>query len=234
MLCTIPNKKIFDHAWLPMGLRFGIYTILIWMIIGSLPLVLEHGEIDAFKEGGWIEYAQLLLLMVVSSLYFCESFITMSHPLIYHFLGYLAAFAAIRELDSFFDNLIPLIGWKIGFIIVFFIIASAYHHRMTIDSQMRCFLQTHAIVILWAGFLIAVPIGQSIGHGAFLEILMGDDYTRAYKRVMEETLEFIGYLILFLGSIECVQELKTADPKVALKRDKRRNKIYAVSEKRTA
>ena len=31
---------------------------------------------------------------------------------------------------------------------------------------------------------------------------MGDDYERGYKRVIEELCELLGYLLIFIGSVE--------------------------------
>jgi len=70
------------------------------------------------------------------------------------------------------------------------------------------FLATHSVVVLWAGFLIAVPLGQLVGHGDFLQTLMGDDYLRDYKRVLEETFEVMGYILMLAGTVEAAVELR--------------------------
>jgi len=49
-------------------------------------------------------------------------------------------------------------------------------------------------------------------HGAFLQLVMGDDYNRDYKRVIEETLETMGYILILIGSFESVLQLRTAVP----------------------
>lgn len=49
---------------------------------------------------------------------------------------------------------------------------------------------------------MAVPFAQLVGHGNFLQIIMGDDYVRDYKRVIEELGELFGYLLLVIGSVE--------------------------------
>ena len=189
-------------------LRYAAYTLLIFIATTSLPAVLQSGNIAAFKEGGWIERSQLLLLGATSSLYFYEAFFSAHHRAIFHFLACVSVFGMFRELDAFLDYLVPLIGWKIGFIFVFYALFSAYAHRKVFLQQIQVFLATHSMVILWAGFIVAIPIGQLIGHGDFLKALMGDNYDRDYKRLIEETLELLGYILVLAGTIEAIVELR--------------------------
>lgn len=205
------DRNIYPNSCLPMALRYAAYTILIFAATISLPTFLEDGNIGAFKEGSWVEWFQLMLLGATSSLYFYEAFFSNPHQTIFHFLGCLSAFAAIREMDAFLDRVIPLIGWKIGFVFILYALFSAYAHRKSFLRQIRIFLNTHSMVILWAGFIVAVPIGQLLGHGDFLQALMGDNYDRDYKRVIEETLELMGYILVFAGSVEAAVELR-AEP----------------------
>lgn len=56
--------------------------------------------------------------------------------------------------------------------------------------------------------IVAVPISQLLGHGDFLQALMGDKYDRSYKRVIEETLGLMGYILVFAGTVEAALELR--------------------------
>ncbi|MFP4532385.1 MAG: hypothetical protein ACLFNS_06860 [Desulfobacterales bacterium] len=105
------NMDISADSCLPMALRYAAYTILIFAVTISLPTFLQNESIAAFKEGGWVECCQLMLL----------------------------------------------------------------------------------------------------GHGDFLQSLMGDNYDRSYKRVIEESLELMGYILVFAGTIEASVELR-AEP----------------------
>jgi len=200
------NMDISADSCLSMALRYAAYTILIFAVTISLPEFLQDESIGVFKEGGAVQWCQFMLLVATSGLYFYEAFFSHHHQTIFHFLGCLSAFAAIRELDAFLDRVIPLMGWKIGFLVILYALFSAYAHRKIFLRQIRIFLKTHSVVILWAGFIIAVPIGQLLGHGDFLQALMGDNYERNYKRVIEETLELIGYILVFAGTVEAAVE----------------------------
>src|SRR6056297_1715865 len=128
-----PNRSVKDrHAVdseLPTILRFAVYTILIFSATSALPLILQPGDIGPFKEGAWIEWCQLLLLISSAGIYFYSAFLGSHHRSILHVLGCIALFAAIREMDQFLDALIPFVGWKIGWLIIPYVIFFAYINR---------------------------------------------------------------------------------------------------------
>lgn len=212
---SLTNIENVDSQF-PLMLRYAAYTLLIFSATTSLPLILQQSGISAFKEGGCVELCQLLLLALTAGIYFYSALPGSHHQGIFHLLGCISLFAFIRELDSFFDKIIPLIGWKFGWAVLLYGLFCAYSHRKVFRCQLRRFMTTHAIGILWAGFLVAVPIGQLVGHGEFLQALMGDDYTRDYKRVIEESMELIGYILLLAGSIEAKMELAAKEKSLSL------------------
>ena len=189
--------------------RFSAYTVAVFALALSLPLVIEHGDIVLFKENGPIEWFQCALLLVTSSLFFLGSYQLSHCRQVFVLIGLVSAFAAIRELDAFLDQRIPWVGWKIGFLPILGAVYLACVHKNLIARQLPLFLASSGFVILWAGFLIAVPVAQLVGHGAFLQAVMGDDYNRGYKRVIEETLETVGYILFLIGSFESLLHVKT-------------------------
>lgn len=187
--------------------RFTGYTLAVFGLTLSLPLAIGHGDIILFKENGPIEWFQCMVLAASSAV-----FVYGGHRLphlreVFALLALISAFAAIRELDGFLDRTVPWIGWKVGFLALLFAVGLAYQKSHLISRQLPEFLASRGFVILWAGFLIAVPVGQLIGHGAFLQMVMGDDYNRDYKRAIEETLETLGYILVLVGSFEAFFQL---------------------------
>ena len=80
--------------------------------------------------------------------------------------------------------------------------------KNNLQIQIEQFIRTRSFALLWCGFIVAVPYAQLVGHGNFLELLMGDDYMRDYKRVIEELGELLGYLLIMVGSLEAVLQRK--------------------------
>ena len=60
-----------------------------------------------------------------------------------------------------------------------------------------------------AGFVIAVPLAQLVGHAPFFRLFMDEVHVRDIKRVFEESGEFMGYLILLFGTLESLLQFAT-------------------------
>lgn len=190
-------------------LRFTLYTLLIFIFTASLPFLVGQGDIDVFKEGGFIEWLQFFILILTSCTFLaCRFVVAPAYRHLLILLASLPAMAAIREQDALLDNLIPVFGWKVGFLILIYPLGLAWKNKTAIREQLESFLSTRSFAILWAGFIVAIPFSQMVGHGDFLKILMGDDYLRDYKRVIEETGEFLGYFLLLIGSFEAFLEMR--------------------------
>jgi hypothetical protein len=65
-----------------------------------------------------------------------------------------------------------------------------------------------AFLILWCGFLVAIAFAQPFGHQQFLRLIMGSDYSRFVKNVVEEAGELVGYMLTLIGTIETVWECR--------------------------
>jgi len=56
--------------------------------------------------------------------------------------------------------------------------------------------------------MVAFPFAQLVGHGAFMQVIMGDDYSRDYRHMIEEIGELMGYGLLLIGSFELIMETR--------------------------
>jgi len=205
---TESTAATFTDSTMPILLRFTAYTVALFVFTAALPL-LVRGDIVLFKENGPIEWFQFGLLVVATAVFVRGALSMPDFRKLFFLLAAISAFAAIRELDVFLHRMIPGIGWKIGIPLILYALISAYRNRECLKQQLSHFLASRAFAIVWAGFLVAVPFGQLIGHGAFLQLVMGDDYNRDYKRVIEEILEVMGYALLLIGSFESIVQLRT-------------------------
>jgi len=204
------SREIFIGSVRPVVMRFAAYTLVIFIFTASLTLQAKCDNIDFFKEDGPIEWMQFSLLVVATAVFVTGSSVNSVFREIFLLLASVFAFAAVRELDRLLDEVIPWIGWKIGFAVVVYAVVFAYKNRHKLRWQIAQFLCSPAFAVLWAGFVVAVPVAQLLGHGPFLESLMGDDYNRCYKLVIEESGELVGYIILVAGSFESVVLIKGA------------------------
>ncbi len=203
---TINNARPANNVFS----RFIIYSLTVFGVTVSLPIIIDYGDIVVFSENGPVEWLQFLLLTIAASILLISSrHSTCSFRELLSILSFTAMFAAIRELDMILDRYIPVAGWSLP---AFFCIMAAgfiyWRQRDAVTAQMTAFIDTRAFSLLWSGFIVAVPFAQLVGHGAFLQLLMGDDYVRDYKRVIEELGELMGYLFILAGSVEAALQQK--------------------------
>ncbi|MFW6189917.1 MAG: hypothetical protein ACOC7T_05740 [Planctomycetota bacterium] len=185
------------------AVRFAAYTALLVVGYGLLPEAVVHGDIYAFKEGGFVEWCQLAILAVTAGVFAFAAWRIRAFRQWFSFLALAATLACMREFDSFFDALLPLFGWQTpAFVVLACMLFVLWRSRRQIVTQAGTFVRWRGFALLWAGFVVVVVFAQLVGHSAFLEALMGDDYVRDYKRVIEELGELFGYALMLAGSIE--------------------------------
>ena len=186
-----------------MLLRFVLYTVAITTFCMLLPSIVADGNIRGFTENRWVEWLQFALVFGSAGLLVDGARrVPESRELLMLIAGFYGL-AAFRELDALLDELVPLLGWKIGPTVLLPLIAGlAIARARRVGDQFASFIGSSGFVLGWAGFMI--PVAQLIGHGPFLEAMMGDHYHRAYKRVIEESGELVGYMMLAAAAIETV------------------------------
>ncbi len=201
------GQRVFYESTRNTILRFSVYTFVILLFAKLLPWVVLYGDSTVLKENGTVEWLQLGLLLTASFLFFRESRLTPRYHHALVWLACLSAFAGFREMDANLDRLVPWIGWKIGFSFILYAAVVTYSNVATLKRQIMRFLHFPAFSLLWTGFVIAVPFAQLVGHGAFLQTVMEGDYSRDYKRMIEELGELMGYALLFIGSFELIRQI---------------------------
>jgi len=193
----------------PQAVRFAVYTLVIASLSIMLPDIVRHQGVAFFYENGTLEWIQFSLLASSVLLFALGALCLPQHRQLALLLGCVTAFAATREMDRVLGRLLPIVGWKIGGL---FLVAAGWlllrHYRVLVP-QIAAFIRTPAFVVLWAGFVIAVPLAQLVGHAPFFRLFMDEMHVRNIKRVFEESGEFMGYLILLFGAIECLLQFAT-------------------------
>jgi hypothetical protein len=184
------------------ALRFTVYTLVITGTILVMHAAVRCNGSKFFYENNLLEWMQFTVLLAVCLLFAWGSCNAYGLRRFLILMSMLAAFAATRELDSLLNRLMPVLSWKIGAVFLIYGMWQLIVRRKTFVPQILSFMQTPAFVVLWAGFIIAVPFAQLVGHRPFFRMFIEESQVRDIKRLFEETGEFIGYLILLFGTIE--------------------------------
>jgi len=183
--------------------RQGFYfTVLLAVVLGLWRLS-DFYKTSTFAEHGLVENLQLLTLFLSTILFFTAAIKNSLYRPILFFLASLTAFCCIRELDSFFDELIPVISWKFAFLFPAAALFYAFKKRHQLKDTLLHFLDSTAFDLMFTAMIIFIPLAQCIGHRPFIEDAIGHaDNLSHIRRLIEESMELIAYVLIFLSSIE--------------------------------
>ncbi|MFO7897557.1 MAG: hypothetical protein R6V58_00680 [Planctomycetota bacterium] len=187
------------------AVRFVLYTAAVFLFLILLPHLVRDAHIGAFRENGPVESLQVALLLTAALLFLLGARPRGGARQLLVCLAFVTLFGVARELDSALEAWVPVFNWKGPAAIV--ALAGAvyfFSHLRVVLTQLRAFVGTAPFALLWSGAVQSLIVAQLLGHGHFLKALIGEDYTRSYKRVLEESGELCGYSILLFGAVETV------------------------------
>lgn len=186
------------------AIRLSIYTAMITAFALSLKAIIIHEGLDAFYEGHWVENLQMLLLALTAIMYGAVAKLSsQNQDVLAKAMALLAVFAVIREGDAFWDRVIPVLGWKLlGTLVFAALVYVIVQGRQYFPRQLATFMGMRGMTLAWAGFMVAIPLAQIVAHGPLFQLIMGAEYMNTFKRMIEETLELVGYMMIFFSSVE--------------------------------
>ncbi len=156
-----------------------------------------------FKESGPVEWMQFSLLGLSAAVCLRMAGRRNSQARIFPIVAAgILVIAMVRECDSLLKHYLPVLSWKFPiFCLSVGVLLIIFYKRHVFFDELVAHILTPFFSLMWAGFAVVV-FGQMIGHGDFLEPVLCSHYTRAFKRILEECFELIGYFLIFVGSIE--------------------------------
>ena len=77
-----------------------------------------------------------------------------------------------------------------------------YLHWQDIKQQLTRILAVPPAGLLFSGFLTVIVFSRFFGQGLIWEYALQEHYVRLVQRIVEETCESFGYLLLVFGCIE--------------------------------
>lgn len=184
-------------------LRFIVYMVFLVVLGGLLNYIAGFGDMRQFKEGGAVEWLQFATLGIAAVLLLRAAVLDPPDAKIFPLIAaFLAMIAMVRECDTLLKQNMPVGGWKLPVaVIAVAAILVAWYNRKALGRELETLLLHPVFSLMWCGLAVVI-FGQMIGHGDFLEPLLGEDYARDYKRLLEECIEILGYYLILIGSIE--------------------------------
>ena len=183
--------------------RQGFYfTVLLAVVLGLWQLSSSY-KTNTFAEYGLVENLQLLVLFLSTLFFLSHAIINIVYRPISYLLASLTAFCCIRELDSLFDTLLPIISWKFAFLFPLMALLYVFHKRSKLQKVLLQFLGSSVFDLMFTAVIIFIPLAQCIGHRAFIQEAIGQtENLSLVRRLIEESMELMAYVLILLSSIE--------------------------------
>ena len=109
----------------------------------------------------------------------------------------------VRELDFFLDFYLVDNLWQVlGAIILSVALVYIGRHREKLEQGWRRSWPSAGLALILGGLILLFPYAQLIGHGALWQGIMGDNYVRVVKVIVEEFIELGAYGLMAIGSAE--------------------------------
>jgi hypothetical protein len=175
----------------------AILMVAVPLVVALDIMVFKHGvqEISAteFVQEGLLFLSALLMALTARK-----------RPDARGFLALVAGFFSvmlIREADMFFDFIsqgfwvYPALAVSVG------VITYASRQRGTVITPVSEMTASKSFAYLVIGLLLVLIFSRAFGTGQLWSEVMGDDYRRIYKSVIQEGIELLGYVLVFFGSL---------------------------------
>ena len=179
--------------------EFLLAALIAASVVGCIYLdITVHGNI---LEDSFVEFGQEWFLLGTTTLFAMRA-IAKHQGGLWLVAGFFGCMF-IRELDAYFDMIVHG-AWKyfaLALMVFVFFQAWRLGKENTIAS-LAAFMKTRAFVFIFIGLLIVLIYSRLFGMGELWKAIMGVDFNRTVKNVVEEGSELWGYALVFWGAVK--------------------------------
>ena len=120
-------------------------------------------------------------------------------------LAGLLAMMFIRESDSLLDHNVYDGAWETLVLCIGIALAVFLRGKFsTIYSSLKAYSETACYGTFLGGLVVLLAFSRIMGRGSFWTSVMGDNYMRIVKNIVEEGTETLGYTLILMSAIELV------------------------------
>lgn len=183
---------VFTRILLYTALLVGIYAVMAFDALAA-----------DFGESSLTEYAQEILLFLMASISFYSARRYPMYRVLGISLGVLAVVSLVREFNNYaYEHLFPH-AWLVGVLLVLLpFLVFLYRNLRRFVREVTSMADSYPFALLLMGVLVLHVFSRLYGLHFIWQNLMGDQYMRAVARASEESIELLGYSILFIGTVE--------------------------------
>lgn len=120
-------------------------------------------------------------------------------------LAALTGMMFIRESDSFLDHNVFDGAWQV-LVSAVIVVTAVFLKKQSqpIKSAIMAYARLPSAGVLLSGILVTFVFSRLFGRRSFWEAVMGDNYIRVVKNVVEEGTELMGYALILIVALELV------------------------------
>ena len=190
--------------------RFFVYCNVMAGVVGLSSFLIQiWGGNLVMRENSIVEWAQVVCLFISAILLYCASKHTQEYKELFRVLFILPVIAIIRENDNLLETYVFDEAWEvfviIGLICLGYILVSTFR---IVSNQFIRFTHTQPFICFVLGFFIVFAFSRIVGQQKLWQALLQERHHRMIGGFIEEIMEFFGYCIILLGSLECWYQAK--------------------------
>lgn len=160
-----------------------------------------------YGEHSYTEWGQVVMLIMIIGLFFWSARLDKDKQAASIAVVGFFTMALIREFDMHLDLVFDGLWQIIALVTLLITILLLYRQRAFFKASVIYLFKTTAFGFIAAGFLTTFVFSRLYGRGTFWKQVMEDGYMRTVKNASEESIELLGYTIIFFGAIEYFRHL---------------------------
>ena len=196
-----------------------IFMIIRVIIYGAVLLgVTQVIFLDAFEqvdfelthkygEYSYTEWGQVIFLIMIISMFIWSAKLDKNNQAASIVVAGFFTMALIREFDMHLDFVFDGLWQILALLTLLITLWLVYKRKAFFRDSINYFFRTTAFGFITAGFLTTFVFSRLYGRKEFWRQVMEDGYMRTVKNASEESIELLGYTIIFFGAIEYFRHL---------------------------
>jgi hypothetical protein len=172
------------------------------MYLCTIPIE-EDFLLGVANESNLIEYSQQTLLFLSFTIGFISLKFTKNYRIFMSAISLFLVMHLIRELDAWFDGLMPQIGWfPFVLIIIIITVFILIKNFITFLKELESVSHSLGFGVLLISLANLHVFTRIYGKPANWRNILGDQYSYNVERASEESVELVAYMMIFIAMIE--------------------------------
>jgi hypothetical protein len=184
-------------------MRLALYALIEGAALHGIVITIVNGNVALLAEDGLVEWIHFSLMLIAGGLFLWSWRRCGDGSSVLLLCSLLSFVAALRELDRYSEVVLFEDAYKYPVaLIAFYALYVLWKDRNRLRRDIDDFAKQPAFFFLAFGSFLTAIVAQIFGQAELWHAILSGPAARTVKRVIEESLETLGYVILFFGAVE--------------------------------